>query len=411
MFRDHSPSFRRGHRCQPRGWVVLFVLLAGLSARADDVQLQSGGQIEGQVSRVTSAKTPYTLIEVDARLKVAILDHQISRVAESAALAEYRQRVAATPQQAEDQFSLARWCQQSGLRAQARHHLQRTIRIDPTHDRARAALGYVSHDGKWVRLEDLQKSRGLVRIAGKYRVPAEWMITQAQEAADKATKNWVRDLDRLKKVVARGGDRGAEAWRTLAAIDDPLAALAIGKELVESTGQARDLRLFWIDKLAQLNAPAGLGPLLRVGLTEPDEVVREKALETLNQLAPTAAKQFYVQRLRDNDNAMVQRAAEALSFFPDPELSLPLINALITSHKTVIPADQSTSVGFNSAGGGGMTTGGKAKTIVTRVENPAVLNALRQIEPTANHGFNQAAWRQHLAAKLSGYSGHMRRDD
>lgn len=411
MFLDHLPSIRHGNRCLQSGWGVLLLLLASDPALGDAVQLHSGGQIEGKVSRVESAKSPYTLIEVDARLKVAIPDNQVSRVAESAALTEYRQRVAGTPQQAEDQFNLARWCQQSGLRAQARHHLQRTVRIDPTHDRARAALGYVSHDGKWVRLEDLQKSRGLVRIAGKYRVPAEWMITQAQEAADKATKNWVRDLDRLKKGVARGGDRGAEAWRALAAIDDPLAALAIGKELVESTGQPRDLRLFWIEKLAQLNSPAGLGPLLRVGLSEADEVVREKALETLNQLAPTAAKSFYVQRLRDNDNAMVQRAAEALSFFPDPELSLPLINALITSHKTVIPADSSTSVGFNSAGGGGMTTGGKAKTIVNRVENPAVLETLRQLEPTANHGFNQAAWRQHLAAKLSGYSGQMRRDD
>jgi len=380
-------------------------------ARGDAVQLRGGGRIEGTVARGESGKVPYVLIEVDPRLKVAIPENQVSRVAESELLDEYRERVAATPATAEAQFDLGLWCQRSVLLPQSKHHFQRAVRIDPNHSRARSALGYVAHDGGWVRYSDLQESRGMVKIGGKYRVPAEWMISQAQQEADKAAKLWVRELDRLKKSIARGGDRAAEAWATLAAIDDPLAALSIGKELTEVPGQSRDLRIFWIEKLAQLNSPAGLGPLLRVGLSESDPVVREKALETLNQFAPTAAKVFYVQRLKDKDNAVIRRAAEALTFFPDPELSLPLINALVSTHKTVIPADQSTNVAFNSAGAGGLTTGGKAMTRVDRVENPPVLAALRAIEPDVNYGFNQRMWRQHLAAKLSGYRGDMRRDE
>lgn len=393
--------------------VGIFVGSAGRGevARGDDVQLRGGGRVEGAVTRVESGKPPYALIEIDSRLKVAVPENQIARVADDAALAEYRERAAATPATAEAQYDLALWCQRSSLHAHARHHLQRAIRLDPNHARARSGLGYVAHEGRWVRYSDLQESRGLVKISGKYRVPAEWMISQAQQDADKASKLWIRELDRLKKAVARGGDRAAEAWATLTAIDDPLAALAIGKELTEATGQPRELRLFWIEKLSQLDSPAGLGPLLRIGLIESDPVVREKALETLNRVAPTAAKLFYVQRLQDKDNGVIRRAAEALSFFPDPELALPLINALVTAHKTVIPADQSTSVAFNSAGGGGLTTGGQAITRVDRVENPSVLAALRGIEPDVNYGFNQRLWRQHIASKLSGYQGDMRRDD
>lgn len=385
-------------------------LLGGV-AWGEEVQLRGGGRLSGKVSRVDSGKAPYAVIEVDPGIKVAIPENQLASLTEPEALAEYRRRAAETPQEAEAQYELAAWCQRSSLRAQARHHLQRVIRIDPSHQRARDALGYVSYDGKWVREADLQKARGLVRINGKYRMPAEYLLTEAKESGEKRSKVWVRDIDRLKKQVARGGDRAAEAQAELAAIDDPLAAMAIGKELVEGVGQSRDLRLFWIDKLAQLNSPAGLGPLLRVGLMEADPVVREKSLQTLNQLAPQAAKVFYVSRLSDNDNAVVRRAAEALSFFPDPELMLPLINALVTTHTKVIPADQSTSVGFNSAGGGGLTTGGQAQKLVTRIENPPVLEALQQLEPGANYGFDQRLWRMHLASKLSGYRGDMRRDE
>jgi hypothetical protein len=58
-----------------------------------------------------------------------------------------------------------------------------------------------------------------------------------------------------------------------------------------------------------------------------------------------------------------------------------------------------------------MSTGGKAQTIVMRMENLPVLTLLRQIEGDVNYGYDQIRWRQHIAAKLSGYQGDMRRDE
>lgn len=378
---------------------------------ADVVQLRGGGQIEGHVARVESAKVPYAVVQPDPKLKVAIPESQINRVAEAASLDEYRRRAAATPADAEQQYELARWCKQQQLHAQHRHHLQRAIAIDPDHARARASLGFVSHDGKWVRATELQKSRGLISVGGKYRLPAEVLISQMQRETDAKAKTWARDIDRLKKQIARGGDRGADAWAALAAIDDPTAAWAIGKDLTEGTKQPRDLRMFWIGKLAQFANPPALEALVRVGLSDSDSVVREKALETLQQVAPATAIANYLPMLRSNDNAVVRRAAEALSYFPDPELALPLIDALVTEHKTVIPADQSTNVGFSGNGSGGLSTGGKAKTIVKRLENPPVLSLLRQLEPEVNFGYDQLSWRRYYAAKLSSYRGDIRRDE
>ena len=383
---------------------------SGSLLAADVVQLRGGGQIEGKVARIDSAKVPYAVVQTDAKIKVAIPESQINRVAEAANLAEYRRRAAATPADAQQQYDLARWCKQQQLHAQHRHHLQRAIVLDPDHARARASLEFVSHEGKWVRAAELQKSRGLISVGGKYRLPAEVLISQAQRETDTKAKTWARDIDRLKKQFARGGDRGAEAWAALAAIDDPTAAWAIGKDLTEGVKQPRDLRMFWISKLAQFVNPPALEALVRVGLSDSDSVVREKALETLQQIAPATAIANYLPMLRSNDNAVVRRAAEALSYFPDPELALPLVDALVTEHKTVIPADQSTNVGFGNNGSGGMSAGGKAKTIVKRIENPPVLTLLRQLEPEVNFGYDQLSWRRYYAAKLSSYRGDIRRD-
>lgn len=380
------------------------------NATADVVQLRGGGQIEGSVARIDPGKAPYAVVQVDDRIKIAIPESQINRVAEAEKLAEYREKVAATPANAEQHYELARWCKQSLLNAQYRYHLQITIKLDPDHSRARTALGYANDEGRWIRLTELQKSRGLIAVSGRYRLPAEVMFTQNRADAELKSKVWQSEVTRLKKLIARGGDRAADAQATLAATNDPFAAAAFAKEL-HDTMQSREVRLFWLQKLAALANPPALEALAKAGLADPDSVIREQALEVLREKAPGLAIANYLPLLRSSDNAKVRNAAIALSYFPDPELALPLIDALITEHKKVIPANDRTNVGFNNTGGGGMSTGGKAQTIVMRVENLPVLTLLRQIEGDVNYGYDQIRWRQHIAAKLSGYQGDMRRDE
>lgn len=380
------------------------------SATADVVQLRGGGQVEGNVKRMDPGKAPYAVVQIDDRIKVAIPESQINRVAEAEKLAEYREKVAATPADAEQHYELARWCKQNLLNAQYRYHLQVTIKLDPDHSRARTALGYANDEGRWIRLTELQKSRGLIAVGGKYRLPAEVMITQNQADAETKSKAWQLEVMRLKKLVARGGDRAAEAQAAIAAINDPFAATAFAKELHDTT-QSRESRLFWLQKLAAIANPTALEALAKVGLADPDAVIREQALEVLREKSPALAIANYLPLLRSSDNAKVRNAAFALSYFPDPELAVPLIDALVTEHKKVKPASDQTSVGFNNFGGGGMSTPGKAQTIVMRVENLPVLTLLRQIEGDVNYGYDQIRWRQHIAAKLSGYQGDMRRDE
>lgn len=405
LSRKHSPVRKR------QALRVAFLLLAcAPSLRADDiVQLRSGGQAAGAIKRIEQEKAPYVVVQIDDKLRIAIPESQVARVAPSASLEEYREKVKQLGNDAEEHYELARWCKGNILLAQYRHHLQRAVAIDPNHGKARAALGYVEHEGKWIRHSELQKSRGLISVAGRYRLPEEVALSDAQSETNTDAKRWIREIARLRASVLRGGEKGNQAMASLAAINDPLAAPAMASELLNSAKQPQTLRLFWLQRLGEFGNGPAQEALVRTGLSDADSVIREKALETLVRIAPNTAIANYVPMLKSNDNALVQRAASALAYFPDPELALTLVEALITEHKQEIPADQSTSVGFGG-NGGGLSTGGKAKVVVTKVQNPQVLSLLRQIEPDANYGFDQNLWRQHFARRLSQYEGDMRRD-
>lgn len=403
------------NRSSPWLWLVAMVCSGGLGvpqpACGDVVQVRGGGRVDGQVKRVDNAKLPYAVVEVDPGLKIALPQSRIARVADAESLAEYRQRATDAPQDADAHFELGRWCKQAHLNAQAEHHFQRAIRIDPDHRRARASLGYTKHDGQWVRIGDLQQSRGLVRYGGRYRIPADVAIAQAKEEAEAKARQWTKEIERLVKQLGRA-DRANEAWAALGNINDPAASAAFGKLLTKGRNHPRQWRMFWINKLVELDSPDGVSPLLQVGLSDRDMVVREKALETLAEVAPLAAIAFYTPMLRSNDNTVVRQAADALSYFPDPALAMPLVKALITEHKTVIPGDDNRmSVSFGNVGGGGLTAGGSpTRTVVNRVENSSVLTALREIFPDANYGFNQVHWRQFLSEQFGSLEGDMRRD-
>ncbi|MFC1588467.1 tetratricopeptide repeat protein [Planctomycetota bacterium] len=60
-------------------------------------------------------------------------------------------------QSAEDHFQLAGWCKQNFNRKKARVHWQKAIEINPDHEGARTALGFIKYRGKWLTKEELKK--------------------------------------------------------------------------------------------------------------------------------------------------------------------------------------------------------------------------------------------------------------
>ncbi len=392
--------------------------------RADTVELSGGGHLTGKVKRLAGKKM--VIVQVDDDIRVALPESRVRRVVMSSQLSQYEQRVIQAGDDAESHYQLGIWCVRTkdfpgDSNYYKQHHMRRAIELDPDHSDARASLGFTKEKGQWIRNVDLMRHRGMIRASGGgWQLPEAVALKDFRDRNDVASKKWIKEVKRLTAIVLRGSAKKAEALATLSAIDDPLAAEAIARQLKESRGkrvQGRDLRMLWIKLLDRFRNIISVEALVLAGIDEPDDYVREAALEKLKKYGWGSAVATYMPMLTSNSNSLVNRAARALSWFPDPELALSYVDALVTKHKTEIGGGPGMQVGIGGregAGvggvGGGMAMGGKKTVYIEHKQNPAVLGLLNTIEPDANYGYDEQSWRAHFAAKLTFYEGDLRRD-
>lgn len=393
--------------------VIVFASFPLVFASADTVELSGGGQLTGRVQR----KSDLVIVELDDEIHVAVPASRVRRVVTADQLQQYRAMAAKAGEDAESQYQLAIWCVQGDnvpgdSQRYKRYHLQRAVSLDGEHARARAALGYKKHEGKWVLTSQLMRDRGMISRAGRWELPEAVAIEEFQDATNVDSKKWIREVNRLTSVVLRKSSKSQEALETLKAINDPLAASAIARQLQESRekgAQSRALRMLWVKLLGQFRNSVSVKALVHAGLVEDDEVIREAALGLLVDYGASSAVATYLPYLKGNDNKLVNRAARALSWFPDRELALTYVDALVTTHKKEFAPDPGMSLGFGN-GGSGMQMGGKKKVKTDQRNNPAVLSLVKSIEPDADYGYDEQAWRRYFASQRSAFSGDLRRD-
>ena len=73
-------------------------------------------------------------------------------------LAAYQAAKAKAGRDADAHVALALWCEAHGMAAEKSKHLARAVLFDPSNAKARGLLGYVQHDGRWMRPEEVSKA-------------------------------------------------------------------------------------------------------------------------------------------------------------------------------------------------------------------------------------------------------------
>ncbi len=381
---------------------------------ADTVELSGGGHLSGQVER----KDDYVVVRIDDSIQIALPASRVQRVVKSESLDAYRDLAAKLGDDAEKHYQMALWCVRSEqvpgeIQKYKDYHLQRTIALDPDHAKARAALGFTQENGRWIQTNQLMTDRGMVPGTTGWELPESAAIADYQDSQNVDARQWTREVKRLVAVVLRGSSKAPEALESLKAIDDPLAAGAIAGELLESRGksiQSRQLRMVWIERLGQYRNLVAVEALVRTGLEEPDNVIREAALEQLVDYGSDSAIATYLQYLGSNDNKLVNRAAHALTWFPDPERSIEYIKSLVTTHQYESAPGPEMQVGFGE-NGGGLQMGGKKQVRTERRKNPAVLTLVKEVMPEeVDFGYDEQAWLRYIAEQRNQFSGDLRRD-
>jgi HEAT repeat protein len=177
-------------------------------------------------------------------------------------VARYEKKRGEYPDTAAGQWSLARYCQRSGLDQQARAHLVRVLELSPNHAEARRELGFVAVENRWVHQDDI-------------RLAAE-LAKQSRENFDRWQK---RMLDLQHDLTARAKAQREAAAKRLAAIDDPAAIPAIETLLCyQDAAISRPA----VNTLGAMTAPEASLALARVSVYSPAPEVREAAAKFLH---------------------------------------------------------------------------------------------------------------------------------
>ncbi len=117
------------------------------AARADILTLAHGGTVEGEI--LAEDESGYTVRTLVGTIKLS-RDAVVKIDAVTSPFQEYETRREKARDVANDQFELAAWCDERGLRAERLKHLKRAIKLDPDHKPSRLALGYVRLGALWV---------------------------------------------------------------------------------------------------------------------------------------------------------------------------------------------------------------------------------------------------------------------
>lgn len=286
--------------------VVLTVALAALlapSTRGDILHLSDGGRVDGDILSQTNdeyrVKTIYGTVTVSKsrveRVEVAASAFQ--------RYAEQKAKAADTPA---GQTELGNWCDEAGLRADAKSHYRRAIELDADYEPARTALGQHKVDGRWVDAPAKTAAKPVMK-------PKEDADSKPAEDELVATTQvrWTNRIRAIRTTFLESPDPAAvsDGKRRIAEIRDPLAILPLVKVLSEGGALSR---LLLVETLKRFSEDESTLNLAAMALLETDDDVRGAALtELVRRKDDRVLGQFRKALSTDNDQ-IVRRAALAL---------------------------------------------------------------------------------------------------
>jgi len=392
-------------------------LLAGLlagwlagpePARADVFLLSSGGQVEGEfLNRDEVPRTRY-VVRLESGGELVLPAKAVSNVVvRTEVQRRYEELLPKMPPTVEGHWKMAEWCRERSLEALRETHLREILKLDPEHEKARSLLGYQRLSGRWMTTEEYRQGLGYVRHGTDWRLPQELELLLAREQWRKEELEWKQKLRILRgKVGRKGGERALEEIR---AIRDPAATAAL-VQLLDGRDESRDMKMLYLDVLGRLGSPGAVNALAKRSIYEDDSAIREKALDLLQRFASPRLAESVAERLRDDNNTIVNRAALVLERFGERGVTPELIDALTTKHKQTLGSGSGITPSFSGDGGAGLSMGGGPKVVVSELQNGAVLAALTALYPGAGFGYDKVLWKRWYAASQTPRVVDLRRD-
>ncbi len=230
--------------------VPVLLALAG-AARADELVLKNGRTLEGQVSEAGDS-----VIFERSGIRMEIRRDEVAEIRKAPApKEEYARKAAALekqeavkeyaekcrPEAAEARHRLGLWCAAKGLKDEAGAEQRKAIALEPDHEGARRALGFVKDGGAWRPEEEVMKERGLVRAGGRWVTPEEAAKAGAEDALSPKAKERqaVRERERRLKKSLNLALRMVASPDAATRAEGETAVVAVAREMNDPDFEAR----------------------------------------------------------------------------------------------------------------------------------------------------------------------------
>ncbi|HVX63156.1 MAG TPA: HEAT repeat domain-containing protein [Pirellulales bacterium] len=380
-------------------------------AAAETIVLETGGRIEGEIVNDKESQRETYVIQTASGGRVTLARSQVKEVIrQTEAELEYEKIRPQYPDTVEGQWELAAWCRDHNLQRLRDKHLERIIELEPMHKEAHRLLEHVwdPQQGQWKTKKGFWEDQGYVFYQGDWMTSQEVELKERTRKNELAVKEWKRRLKLWRGWL--GTDRREEALGSLAEIDDPYAVAALAEYLAKETDES--VRIRYIEALARVGTPAASRVLAEFSLHDESEEVRLTCLDYLDDDPPPEAVDFYIKRLKDANNKVVNRAGLGLMRMGSRRAIGPLIDSLITRHKHVVPAQSmgNTSASFGTGGGGFSFGSAPPKVLNVPYKNQDVLQALVHLGGGPNYSYDVDSWKAWWATQRRAQSLNARRD-
>lgn len=413
------------------GLMLLCQLCLSRFARGDALVLRSGGELRGelQVQPKSTARDAspelLTIRTIGGALVSVIRDEVDEVIRRRPLLEEYETLRRSTPDTAQAQWELSEWCRTKLLPRERAVHLARIVELDPQHVAAHRGLGHVKHQGQWTTNEDLMKARGYVRYKGRFVLPQELESLEAEERENEAEKGWYRKVRLWSNwLESERPERRLESLEELRKLREGEAVAALHRIFADDPNEQK--RLLYVEILSNIDGSKSLGPLVQQSLNDESDQVRTLAVRGVKRHDVPLALPMYLRALKNELNAVVNRAGTALGQLGDETIVPLLIEALVTRHtyRVMVPDPASITMPANGsfAGGGlppqiaAMAATGQIASLQIQSptpprmkqvsyeqdeQNPSVLTALTMLTGE-DFGFDEQTWRGWYRSKISG---------
>ena len=396
---------------------LVLIAVSASPAHADVFYFKDGRVISGQVTtehekEFEGVKTTFWNVQLDSGNLMQISERELTgrngHDFLSDAEKEYTEKIQSIKlETAEDHCLVAHWCASKGLSALRKAHYLQALDIDPDYKKARSGAGFErDRNGDWKLKDEVRgKEMGKVRMGNIFVFPEDIAIRRKQEKQDAEMAPIKKKMNTLHSAVAfgRSEQRRNEAIAKLRQIRDPREANLLASYMLDKRRKTpANVRLLYISILSRFanSIPA----LTNASLNDEDQGVRSAARDGLRALNARGSVPTYLGYLSSPNNATVNRAARGIGLFNPKEAVLPLIEALVTTHKQ---KQGGGNTNYNVQGG--MQFGSKEKVVDVAMNNAAVLETLTAITGQ-RFDYNKDSWYAWYASQNAPPVGDTRRD-